>query len=1127
MNNMTTSTRNSHVRSLIFQSLFWAIIFLLSASSSVRAQWCNSPACTGGTNFNNIDNAGVLTPTTSRQVTNKYTGGSCGGGTEHKIYYSFAATAGRTYVFDLGGMGIDGLTDNDLRIYNGVCASGTQVAGGTTPTCDNNGYVEWTCTSSGTYYVVPQYGCGNFSECMNVRMGYYYLDLVPGCTAAAFFDNGGSGGSGTSRGGVGSNNGNYFQGTTGWARTYMPSNPANKTNVTFSSFATEAGVDLLYVYDGNSTGAPQVAGSPFSGSALPGGASGITSTAADGSLTFRFVSDGGLPVNFVVGAGWNASISAGAPTVNAGADKTICNGQNATLNGTSSGTYSWSPAGTLSCSTCQSPVASPNVPTTYTLSSTNGCGTVTDLVTVLVNDVPAISAGSDKSVCPGGSTTLNGSGGGTYSWSPSAALSCSTCSGPVASPTGVTTYTVTSSNGCGSATDEVTVNINSPPTANAVASSSTLCSGQSVTLTGSGGGTYSWSPSAGLSCTTCANPVASPTALVTYTLTVTDANGCTDTDPAILDVTALPNANVGASSSVVCTGQSATLTASGGGTYSWNTGGTTATVIVTPTNNTTYTVTVTNSSGCSKTATASVNITAAPTAAISGVGTVCSGSPVTLTATGGGTYSWNTGSTSASIVVSQTAATSYTVVVSAGSCTDTATTTLAMYTMPTAAISTASTNICTGQTATLTASGGGTYAWNTGSTNAVITVSPTVQTSYTVTVTNSDGCTDTDVITLNSASTPVAAIAGNSTICAGQTASLSASGGGTYTWSTGATTASISVSPVTPTTYSVIVAIGSCTASATSNVTVNPVPNASISASGTTLCSGQTATLNASGGGTYSWNTGSTANSISVSPTANTSYTVTVTNSSGCTATAVTSLGITNAAFAAVTSASTICSGNAAVLTASGGGTYVWSPGGQTSPSIIVSPTANTNYSVIVSNGGCTDTASTTVSVDPSPTANAGVNVTVVNGNSTTLGATGGGTYLWSTGETTQTISVPAVTTTYTVIVTNAYGCTDAAVVTVYSKYECPEIFVPSAFSPNGDNHNDEFYVRSMCLKTMHLMIFDRWGRQVFSTDDITDGWNGWYNGQIGDQAVFCYIVKYEFINGETGEKKGTVSLIR
>ncbi|TAL59337.1 MAG: T9SS type B sorting domain-containing protein [Bacteroidetes bacterium] len=579
----------------------------------------------------------------------------------------------------------------------------------------------------------------------------------------------------------------------------------------------------------------------------------------------------------------------------------------------------------------------------------------------------------------------------------------------------------------------------------------------------------------------------------------------------------------------VCQGSSATLTASGGNSYSWMPGGQTgSSIVVSPTANATYTVIGTGNCG-TDTAYATVTLTTAITASVSPNTTICAGQTVALSASGGSPYLWNTGATTGSITISPTVSTTYSVIVGSSSCLDTASSTVTVAPAP-APVITGNTSLCTGDIATLTASGGSAYSWSTGATTSSITPSPATNTTYTVIATNAGGCTSSNIVNVTVSPPPVASVSGT-TICTGQTATLTASGGGNYSWSNGSTTNPISVSPTSTSTYSVIVSIGSCVDVASASVIVNPSPSVSVSGN-TTLCVGDIATLTASGSTNYTWSNGSSAATITVSPSATTNYTVTSSNGSCTSSTAITVLvsppPIANA------NNSTICSGQNAILTASGGGTYVWSNGATTS-SISITPTAAAAYSVIVSIGNCSDTASAMVTVNPSPTASAFSNIVITQGQSTTLSASGGGTYLWINGSTQNPITIsPPVTTIYCVTVTQN-NCSDTACVTVtVEPIDCSfaddQLFIPDAFSPNGDTKNDVlgvYYPHPSCIKEFMLIIYDRWGEKIFEADNITALWDGTYKGKLMNTAVFVYYMKVSFITGNEVIRKGNVSLIR
>ena len=287
--------------------------------------------------------------------------------------------------------------------------------------------------------------------------------------------------------------------------------------------------------------------------------------------------------------------------------------------------------------------------------------------------------------------------------------------------------------------------------------------------------------------------------------------------------------------------------------------------------------------------------TCGPTVAAVG-GSVCPGVCQNVTATGSGgtgpyTYSWTPGSgTGSSFSVCPATTTTYTVITTDGaSATASTTAVVTVNPAPSPTISGTQT-ICSGQGTTLTATSGGTYAWNTAATTAAITVSPTVNTTYTVTVTTG-GCTGSKTVAVTVNPLPAPTISGVLTICSGQSTTLTATSGGTYAWNTGPTTAAITVRPAVNTTYTVIVTTNGCTGSATAAVTVAAGLSPTIAGT-TTVCPGGSTTLTANSGGTYSWNTGATTAAITVTPATATTYTVTVTSGT-CTGTATVAVTIT------------------------------------------------------------------------------------------------------------------------------------------------------------------------------------------------------------------------------------------
>lgn len=198
-------------------------------------------------------------------------------------------------------------------------------------------------------------------------------------------------------------------------------------------------------------------------------------------------------------------------------------------------------------------------------------------------------------------------------------------------------------------------------------------------------------------------------------------------------------------------------------------------------------------------------------------------------------------------------------------------------------------SVCAGQTVNISASGASSYTWSNGSNGSSISVSPTVSTTYSLIATNSLGCVSQQIISsINVLASPTISIISNyTTICAGQAANQIAIGANSYTWSNGATTFSIAVSPTTSTTYSVNGANSNgCVGSAIQTISVGVGPPITLASSSSVICNGQTASLTASGGNSYQWSGSASSFSLGaeivVSPSVTTTYTLNAISSTGC-----------------------------------------------------------------------------------------------------------------------------------------------------------------------------------------------------------------------------------------------------
>ncbi len=737
----------------------------------------------------------------------------------------------------------------------------------------------------------------------------------------------------------------------------------------------------------------------------------VTVTSADGCTDTETV---GVTANALPTA-----MTMGVPTA-------VCLGDASTLTASGGASYEWS-TGDMTATVSVSPTA--NEVFTVTVTSADGC-TDTETVGVIVNGLPtAMTMAMPSAICVGDASTLTASGGASYSWSTGEMTATVSVS-----PTANEVFTVTVTNGAG-CTDIETVGVivNGLPTAMTIAMPTSVCVGDALTLTASGGASYEWSTG-----NMTATVSVSPTANEVFTVTVTSADGCTDTETVGVTANALPTAMTMGVPTAVCPGDASTLTASGGASYEWSTGDMTATVSVSPTANEVFTVTVTSADGCTDTETVGVTVNGLPTAMTMAMpSAICVGDASTLTASGGASYEWSTGDMTAIASVSPTANEVFTVTVTNGAgCTDIETVGVTVNGLPTAMTMAMPTSVCVGDPSTLTASGGASYEWSTGNMTATVSVSPTANEVFTVTVTSADGCTDTETVGVTANALPTAMTMGVPTaVCPGDASTLTASGGASYEWSTGDMTATVSVSPTANEVFTVTVtSADGCTDTETVGVIVNGLPTAMTMAMPSAICVGDASTLTASGGASYEWSTGEMTATVSVSPTANEVFTVTVTNGAGCTD--IETVGvIVNGLPTAMTMAmpTSVCVGDASTLTASGGASYEWSTGNMTA-TVSVSPTANEVFTVTVTSAdGCTDTETVGVTANALPTAmTMGVPTAVCPGDASTLTASGGASYEWSTGDMTATVSVsPTANEVFTVTVTSADGCTDTETVGV------------------------------------------------------------------------------------------------
>lgn len=379
-------------------------------------------------------------------------------------------------------------------------------------------------------------------------------------------------------------------------------------------------------------------------------------------------------------------------------------------------------------------------------------------------------------------------------------------------PTVTTVYTLTAGNACGTVSSTHTITV-TPVNVTVSATPSVICTGYASTLMAlSPVNIYSWTPG-----TTGQSIIVSPQSTTVYTVTATNGT-CIGTNTLLLKTNTSPTITVSHTFVSVCQGGTISVGAAGAGnngTYTWMPGSLTGASITTiPPGTTSYSVSGTNSLGCTSSAQIPVVVVNGPTiTANASANLVCNGQTVTLTAGGAGTYTWNFGSTAASTVVNINSPVNvFTVTGTASGNSCTASQTVAVAAITPSVTFTPSVTICNGQTATLTASGATSYSWNniSSGTSGQLVTTPTITSQYTLTANTQSlnvSCLSTDFSTVTVNATPtVSAVATiTTTICNGNTNTITAQGASTYTWiALNVFTAKAIVTPTGNTSYTVI-----------------------------------------------------------------------------------------------------------------------------------------------------------------------------------------------------------------------------------------------------------------------------------------------------------------------------------
>ncbi|MFQ5335280.1 MAG: gliding motility-associated C-terminal domain-containing protein, partial [Flavobacteriales bacterium] len=260
-------------------------------------------------------------------------------------------------------------------------------------------------------------------------------------------------------------------------------------------------------------------------------------------------------------------------------------------------------------------------------------------------------------------------------------------------------------------------------------------------------------------------------------------------------------------------------------------------------------------------------------------------------------------------------------------------------------------------------------------------------------------------------------------------------------------------------------------------------------------------------------------------------YHDTLISAQGCDSIINTALTVTPLPSAAISGNNVSCDNQPVLLSATGGGSYAWSSGSDSSTTSVL-PSSPTWYYVTVSNTCGQDVDSFLVDIATGPLADAGNDTTINEGSSAELNGTGGPGWYWYPPEwlscviCPDPVANPPETTTYYLTVTDSNGCKATDSVTVFVDHNCIHQ-IPNVFSPNGDGNNDFIHVLGGGFTLEQFIIYDRWGEKLFETTDPSEKWDGKRNGKLLNPGVYVYYLKGICTDGTEFAEQGNITLVK
>jgi len=837
------------------------------------------------------------------------------------------------------------------------------------------------------------------------------------------------------------------------------------------------------------------------------------------------------------------------PILTISGDTSICIGDATTLTAAGASTYQWN----LGPATADQTV-SPLVDTYFSVTGNSlaGCPSLPDSILVTVHPLPVVFLGNDTTVCD--SLILDaGPGFADYDWNTTA-----TTPTLIVNTTGTYFVTVMTADSC-FASDTINVTITPTPSP-VITGSSPICLGDNAPLTASPGSNFQWSTGA-----TTASISVAPTSDSIFTVTATN-NGCvSEPDSFLVVVNPLPVVNLGADT-VVC--DQMTLDAGPGqSAYAWNGGATTQVLPVSISG--TYQVTVTDANSCQASDTILVTVNNTIPVDLGPDQSVCPGTTTPLNASppGFASYLWSTTATTPSI--SAGLGTYSIAVMDANGCPSVDTVVVNEFALLTGNLGN-DTLICDGNSLVLDATswGAASHVWNPGGAgpSAISISNPGL---YIVTMDDGNGCLYRDSLDVTVDVPPTMVLSQSVTdACQGDPVLYTVVPGGMATYQfllngtpvqTGSSNTFSSTSLQDGDIISVLATtLAGCPALPSNAVDIGILPRPSGSVSATAVCEGFVTDLTVlpSPGSTINWSgiDGLTGTGPAITHTysgpGSFGYTVVLDNGL-CQTNLSGSALVYPEPSATIAPDRTICEGEDITLVSSGGGNIEWydSPvgGNQVDAGneflILNASNSDTFYVQQVSAVGCIGPRIPVVlTVNPNPTADfisqpdTATEINIPQSEVTFVNMSSLADFsAWNFGDGgSSTENSPVYTFQeegiylVTLVVSTVEGCQDTIVRGPYNVIDLHNVFIPNAFSPDGDNLNDVFEVVTFGIAEFDLDVYDRWGKLIFTNAGNMDlGWNGTFQGQPLPEGAYVYKVIARKTDGSQSMYQGTVTLLR